>query len=149
MTRDIRHTPKHQSSLDAQPFDTVEEAWFWFIQAQQARIDGARITAGIGAISRPCEPIDILQALDGLYRNRKLTMDHLLVLRHYGRRMLPPDPRRAKEIRGYRMWNEAMAELATVLEEKKIIKKQGMFASWLPRNQSNIVSIDMYREAAE
>ncbi len=23
-------------------------------------------------------------------------MEHMLVLRHYGRRMLPPDPRRAK-----------------------------------------------------
>lgn len=147
MTRD--YTPKHQGTTNAQPFETVEDAWFWFIQAQQARVDGARIAAGVGLIARPCEPIDILQALDGLYRNRKLTMDHLLVLRHYGRRMLPPDPRRAKEIRGYRMWNEAMAELGPVLEAKKIIKKQGPFASWLPRNQTNIVSIDMYREAAE
>ncbi|MDB5490891.1 MAG: hypothetical protein JWO78_740 [Micavibrio sp.] len=147
MTRD--YTPKHQGITNAQPFETVEDAWFWFIQAQQARIDGARIAAGVGMIPRPCEPIDILQALDGIYRNRKLTMEHMLVLRHYGRRMLPPDPRRVKEIRGYRMWNEALAELAPVLEAKKIIKKQGMFAAWLPRNQTNVVSIDMYREAAE
>jgi len=42
-----------------------------------------------------------------------------------------------------------MAELAPVLEAKKIIKKQGMFAAWLPRNQTNVISIDMYREAAE
>lgn len=27
-------------------FENVEEAWFWFIQAQQARNDGARIVAG-------------------------------------------------------------------------------------------------------
>ncbi len=98
MTRD--YTPKHQGITNAQPFETVEDAWFWFIQAQQARIDGARIAAGVGVVPRPCEPIDILQALDGIYRNRKVTMEHMLVLRHFGRRMLPPDPRRAKEIRG-------------------------------------------------
>ena len=148
MPRDTRHTPKHQSSGEsAQPFDSVEQAWFWFIQAQQARVDGARFMAGTGLVPRPCEPIDILQALDGLYRGRKVNMDHLLVMRHYGRRMLPPDPRRAKEIRAYRLWTEGLSALSEVLEEKKIIRPQGMFPAWL--HDRNVVSIDMYREAAE
>ena len=64
------------------PFDSAEEAWFWFIAAQEARNDGARFAAGQAMFPRPCEPIDILKALDCLYRNRRLLRDHLLVLRH-------------------------------------------------------------------
>lgn len=147
MAKDPRHTPKHQTNSPQTPFDSAEQAWFWFIQAQQARIDGARFAAGSGLLPRPCEPIDILQTLDRLYRQRKLTMDHLLVLRHYGRRMLPPDPRRAQEIRGYRLWVEAMEVLSPALEEKKIIRPQGAFSAWFI--DRNVVSMDMYREAAE
>lgn len=147
MGKDNRHTPKHQGNTAVTPFDTVEQVWFWFIQAQQARLDGARFAQGAGLIPRPCEPIDILQALDRLYRARRLAMDHLLVLRHYGRRMLPPDPRRAKEIRSYRLWAEGLSILGEVLEQKKIIRPRGMFAPWF--TDRNIVSIDMFREAVE
>ncbi len=76
------------------PFDTVEEAWFWFILAQQARNEGARITAGQGALIRPCEPVDILKVLDRLYRQRSLSMDHMLVLRHYRQKQHCRKPRR-------------------------------------------------------
>ena len=96
MTKD-KYIPKPTPDRDVQAFDSAEEAWFWFIQAQQARNDGARFTAGNGLIPRPCEPIDILRVLDRLYRHRRLTMEHLLVMRHYGRRQMPPDPRRIKE----------------------------------------------------
>ena len=147
MPRDIRHTPKPTPDTKVQPFDSVEQAWFWFIQAQQARIDGARMAEGLGLIPRPCQPIDILQTLDRLYRQRDVTMDHLLVLRHYGRRMLPPDPRRPKEIRAWRLWTEAFSRLSPVLEKKGIVKPSGIFAPWLL--DRNVVSIDLYREAAE
>jgi hypothetical protein len=147
MPRETRHTPKPVDSLEAVPFDSVEQVWFWFIQAQQARIDGARLSAHVGLIPRPCQPLDILQTLDRLYRTRELSMEHLLVLRHYGRRMLPPDPRRPKEIRAWRLWSEALARLAPVLEQKKIVKPAGPMAAWL--RERNVVSIDSYREAAE
>ncbi len=147
MVIDPRYIPKHQNAADAVPFDSAEQAWFWFIPAQQARVDGARSAPGAGLVIRPCEPLDILQILDRLYRQRKLTMDHLLVLRHYGRRLLPPDPRRAQEIRGYRLWIEAMEQLAPALEAKKIICPQAPFAAWLI--DRNIVSINSFREAAE
>lgn len=147
MVIDPRYIPKHQNAVEPVLFDTAEQAWFWFIQAQQARVDGARASAGAGLVPRPCEPIDILQCLDRLYRQRKLTMDHLLVLRHYGRRMIAPDPRRAQEIRGYRLWIDALGQLGPVLEAKKIIRKQAPFAAWL--TEPNIVSIESYREAAE
>ncbi len=44
---------------DPVPFISVEEAWFWYIAAMQARLDGARIVAGLGREIRPCEPVDI------------------------------------------------------------------------------------------
>ena len=149
MSRDIRHTPKTSANpASAQPFDSVEQAWFWFIQAQQARIDGARLSSHAGLVARPCEPIDILQTLDRLYRGRRLSMDHLLVLRHYGRRMMAPDPRRPKEIRAWRLWSEALSRLTPALEKKGILKPAAPFATWL-RESGNIVSIDAYRGAAE
>lgn len=147
MTKDHRRTPKPQTNCAATPFDSAEEAWFWFIQAQQARIDGAQISRGLSLVARPCEPIDILQAVDRLYRQKDLDMDHLLVLRHYGRRMLPPDPRRAKELRAWRLWSDALSRLSTVLEQKKIICPQGFLAPWI--TDRNIISLERYREAAE
>ncbi len=147
MAKEPRHTPKRQNDAEPTLFDSAEEAWFWFIQAQQARLDGAQAVRGAGLVTRPCEPVDILQVLDRLYRSRSLTMDHLLVLRHYGRRMLPPDPRRGKEIRAYRLWMEAMARLTKSLEEKGIVRPNGPFAPWLVG--LNIVSLDLFREVAE
>ncbi|MGH1378093.1 MAG: hypothetical protein ACRBB3_04660 [Alphaproteobacteria bacterium] len=108
----------------ATPFENAEEAWFWFIAAQQARNDGARITAGDGLLRRPCEPVDILKILDGLCRKRQLLRDHLLVLRHYGRRNMPPERHRVKEARAFYLWEEAMDRLEPAFESKGIITKQ-------------------------
>lgn len=112
------------------PFENAEEAWFWFITAQQARNDGARFTAGGGLLQRPCEPVDILKVLDGLHRKRCLKRDHLLVLRHYGRRNMPPERRRQKEARAFYLWEEALERMTPVLERKGIIKKQ----SWVTKH---------------
>ncbi len=109
---------------NAEPFSCVEEVWFWFIQANEAKNEGARITAGAGLFARPCEPLDILKILDGLYRNRVLKRDHFLVLRHYGRRMLAPDPRRIKEVRAAKLWAEAIAALEPVMVRKGLVQKQ-------------------------
>lgn len=114
-------------------FESAEEAWFWFIDAQGARNDGARFTAGLGIAIRPCEPVDILKILDRLYRQRMLRRDHFLVLRHYGRRMIPPDQRRTKEIRAYKLWKEAMEKLTPVLERKGIISSQNWAARCYPQ----------------
>jgi len=112
------------SNVEAEPFHSVEDAWFWFIQAQAAKNDGARIIAGKSMVSRPCEPLDILKVLDRLYRQRRLLRDHLLVLRHYGRRQYAPDPRRVKEQRAYEVWREALERLELALMQKGIVQKK-------------------------
>jgi len=90
------HMSGTESDIKTVPFESAQEAWFWFINAQQARNDGARFVAGCSKIPRPCEPLDILKIVDRLHRTRRLQRDHLLVLRHYGRRQMAPDPRRAQ-----------------------------------------------------
>jgi hypothetical protein len=112
---------KHEDCEGCVPFESVEEVWFWFITAQQARNDGARYVEGAGSIRQPCEPIDILKVLDSLYRKRRFLRDHLLVLRHYGRRCMAPDPRRVKEKRAHHLWCEAFELIGPVLQEKGII----------------------------
>ena len=112
---------------DATPFDSAEEAWFWFINAQDAKNDGAKYVAGAGLYKRPCEPVEILNVLDRLYRKRRLQRDHLLVLRHYGRRHIAPDRYRAQEVRAYHLWKEAMGRIEDVLIAKGIVARRSHF----------------------
>ncbi len=119
-----RYTPRYQTDLETTPFDTAEEAWFWFLQAQTAKAEGARLSAGVSALSRPCEPLDIFRVMEHLYRQRRLLMDHLLVLRHYGRRLMAPDPRRPKEHRAYKIWVEAFDRLEDPLISKGIVARK-------------------------
>lgn len=118
-----------QSLQDAVPFSCAEEAWFWFVQAQIARNEGAKIKSGVGAFMRPCEPVDILAALERLYRARRVLMDHILVLRHYGQRMIPPDPRVHKEMRAHQLWHEGLDRLEDVLISKGIVQKPNWVAA--------------------
>ena len=120
------HAGNRQKSLDfdedSVPFVSTEEAWFWFVQAQEARSSGARIVAGRGTVPRPCEPLDMMREIDRLYRQRKLIRDHLHVLVHYGKRLMAPDPERRLECRAASLWREALAFLDPVLREKGIVR---------------------------
>lgn len=107
---------------NAEPFLCAQDAWFWFIDAQEARNAGARLVKGMRRRERPCEPVDILNVLDRLYRARKVQRDHLLVLRHYGRRKMAPDARRAKEKRAAFLWGQAMQVLEVALIDKGIVE---------------------------
>jgi hypothetical protein len=113
---------KSQDGVQTYPFENAEEVWFWFIQAQEAKNEGARFTAGMSLMPRPCEPSDILMILDRLYRNRRLLRDHLLVLRHYGRRQMAPDSRRVKEALAHTLWHEALERIEPVLIKKGILR---------------------------
>lgn len=124
MNREKSSKSEGYTKTNTVPFRDAEEAWFWMVAAQEARADGARYAAGQGLYPRPCEPIDILKVVDRLYRTRRLVRDHLLVLRHYGRRHLPPDPHRVKEARAYHLWSEALERIGVVLEKKGIVEPQ-------------------------
>lgn len=117
-----RRTPNPVRDHQTVPFTTAEEVWFWFIDANQARLEGARFSAAQGGVRRPCEPVDILRIVDRLYRGRRLVMDHLRVLRYYGVRRMPPESWRANEARAATLWAEAMRTLEPVLVSKKIMR---------------------------
>ena len=104
------------------PFGSAEEAWFWSVQAQEARAEGARCVAGRGQVQRPCEPFDVMRAVDRLYRQRCLVRDHLHVLVHYGRRSMPPDPDRFREQRASVLWREAFDHIGPLLRDKGIVQ---------------------------
>lgn len=116
------HAPAQTSHQTCVKFSSPEELWFWFIEANQARLDGARYTAARGNVRRPCEPVDVLRILDRLYRTRRLMMDHLRVLRFYGVRQMPPEGWRPSEARAATLWREAMRALEPVLIAKEILK---------------------------
>lgn len=120
-SRNSRLAPPHPvvpANAPGEPFTSAEDAWFWFMQAQEAKAAGARVVAGLGLVQRPCEPIDIYRIVDQLYRARKLLRDHLLVMTHYGRRLTPPDPARDREARAAALWEEAFDHLAPALRRK-------------------------------
>ncbi len=103
------------------PFGGPADAWFWFMQCHMAREDGARIGKGRGGVPRPCEPIDVIRVIDRLFRQRRLLRDHICVLAHYGRRLLPPDPTRPREQRAYGLWIEALERIDPVMRRKGIV----------------------------
>jgi hypothetical protein len=104
----------------ARPFATVEEAWFWTVAALTARAAGARIVAGLG-IPRPCEPDDVVRCLDRLYRQRRIDIAHVKVLKEFGDRGAPPDPRHPGDRAALRLWREALGRLEWPLAIKGIV----------------------------
>ncbi|MEM1093590.1 MAG: hypothetical protein AAGJ10_03220, partial [Bacteroidota bacterium] len=110
--------------------------WFWFVQVQSAKAEGARLRSDASAIKRPCETNDILKIVDRLYRQRRLMRDHLKVLHHYGVRMMAPDKRRVKEMRAFDLWQEAMGRIEPILIRKGIVCNENRFLNSQPRNDS-------------
>jgi hypothetical protein len=104
-----------------QRFSSAEEAWFWTMAALQARREGARYTANLGAVVRPCEPDDVVKCLDTLYRRRRIDLEHARVLRRWGERRAAPSPTHQFERGDWRLWREAMDRLDWPLRVKGIV----------------------------
>lgn len=122
-TRPVPHptpVPLRAATLPT-PFVNAEEAWFWTMAALVARWDGARIVAGRGLVSRPCEPDDVVRCLDRLYRQRRVDVAHARILRLWGERGTAPDPRAPREAGDHRLWKEALDRLEWPLRVKGIV----------------------------
>lgn len=110
-----RHLPP------SQPFANAEEAWLWTMAALIARREGARFSANKGAVTRPCDPDDIVRCLDTLYRQRRVDLAHARILRIWGERQIPPSRSIAAEKHDRRLWDEALQRLEWPLRVKGII----------------------------
>lgn len=117
-----KKAPKPVTAEAGVPFDSAEEAWFWAAQCMMARRDGARILAGLGLVTRPCEPEDVLATVERLRRQGPLTRHHLRILCDFGQRLLAPDTRNRGEERAARLWDEALDMCATVWRRKGIVR---------------------------
>jgi hypothetical protein len=115
------HAPRFAPLKRAEPFSSAEEAWFWTMAALVARRDGARIKAGLGTVLRPCEPDDVVKCLDRLYRQRRIELAHARILRLWGERGTPPDPRIPRERGDASLWREAISRLEWPLRVKGIV----------------------------
>ena len=104
-----------------QPFRDAEEAWLWTMSALVARREGARYSANKGAVSRPCEPDDVVKCLDALYRQRRIDLAHARILRIWGERGTAPNPAYPLERSDWRLWREALDRLEWPLRVKGIV----------------------------
>jgi hypothetical protein len=102
-----------------QPFRSAQAAWFWCMGIIQARRDGAGAT--FGHQRRICEPDDIVQALDRLYRQRRIELAHVRILRIWGERGQAPDEAVPAERGDARLWREAMRHLDHALRGRGIV----------------------------
>lgn len=117
-----KRAPKPVSGEHGDPFTSAEEAWFWAAAALMARSDGARIVAGLGLVPRPCEPEDLLKAVETLYARGRLARAHIDTLIDFGKRLVAPDSRNRTEARAARLWDEALDRLSTVWRAKGIVE---------------------------
>ncbi len=101
-------------------FPDAEQAWFWTLQALAARRDGTHHHGG-GATMRPCDPDDVIRALDQLYRQRRIDLLHARILRIWGERGVAPSALHPREAGDARIWREAMDRLAAKLRARGII----------------------------
>ncbi len=107
-------------SSRAVPFRRAEEAWFWAMAALAARRAGARRGAG-DAVVRPCEPDDVVNCLDRLYRSDQISPMELRALVRWGERQMAPSRQHQTEQEDARLWRSALDRLECPLRLKGIV----------------------------
>ncbi len=122
MVARCRYTPKKQSQAPSVPFHDAEEAWFWFMRSQRARLEGAKMRSNEADIVRPCDPDDMYCSVMKLVRANILGRYHLKVLAHFGINECAPDPRIREQQRASFLWDEALDRLTTILRKKGIVE---------------------------
>lgn len=116
----LGNKPKPDNAPQLVPYLSGEEAFFGMAESQRYAATGSRPN-GSGVI-RTGSAMDIQNCIESLYRKSKLSMDHILVLRHYGIRGLKPDETRPKEYKAAQLWKEAMAVIDTELRDRGIVR---------------------------
>ncbi|MEG3618985.1 hypothetical protein V5T82_11010 [Magnetovibrio sp. PR-2] len=105
-------------------FGSAEEAWFWFIRSERARMEGARLSRDASDTTRPCEPDDIYRAVMRLHQKRVIGRHHLKTLARFGWRECPPDSRVRQEQYDVQLWDDALDRLTTELKAKGIVEHE-------------------------
>lgn len=98
------------------PFACAEAAWFWTASCLRARQE-ATTAPGPG----PCRPEDVVKCLDALYRQRRVELLHVRILRIWGWRGVAPNPAWARERCDWRLWHEALGRMEWPLRVRGIV----------------------------
>lgn len=104
--------------MKTKPFHSAESAFFWFIRSRESMRPASHNKS---VECRPCEPADILRAIERLLRDQTLNRQHYEVLNEYGNKGCPPREDFNEEISAYRLWTEAMHRLEVALRERGIV----------------------------
>ena len=116
------YVPGPEEKVLTTPFESAEEAWFWFVRCQRIRREGGSFRhASTASLERPCDPDDIYRSAIRLVNEKILHRQHLTVLGTFGLLGRPPDPRRDDEDRAACLWQEALEGLTGILRSKHII----------------------------
>ena len=106
------------------PFADAAQAWFWTLAALAARRDGTG--SGGAGTPRPCDPDDVIRALDLLYRRGGISLAHAHALRRWGERGIAPVAGVAVERADAELWTEALDRLEGILCLKGIVAPAGI-----------------------
>ena len=85
------------------------------------RLAGGNTRADMAETARPCEPDDLLVAVERLARRGTIGPAHVRTLFTFGRRLAPPDERQPAEQHAARLWDEALDRLTGPWREKGIV----------------------------
>jgi hypothetical protein len=117
-----RYDSRMEEKAPATPFESAEEAWFWFVRCQRMRREGGTFRrVSTASLQRPCDPDDIYRVVIRMMNEGILQREHLTILGTFGLLERPPDPRQDDEERAARVWQEAIESLAHTLRAKGII----------------------------
>lgn len=106
-----------RAAMGAAPFASAEAAWFWTAACLRAQQEPGRPRPDPG----PCRPDDVVKCLDALYRNRRVELLHVRILRLWGWRGVAPNPAWARERCDWRLWREALDRLDGKLRARGIV----------------------------
>ena len=98
------------------PFASAKAAWFWTAASLRARQE-ASTSPGPG----PCRPEDVVKCLDMLYRQRRIELLHVRIMRIWGWRGVAPNPAWTGQRCDARLWHEALGRLEWPLRVRGII----------------------------
>ena len=113
-----RIVPKSHPMPPTQPFDTAEEAWWWFVRCHVVRREGGRFQRSALSFGRPCEPDDIYRWVRALARAGRIGPPHLDFLERNGLPGHAPDDRNMAQAADCRRWGEALRQLEAVLRSR-------------------------------
>jgi len=115
----------HTDNRDTTPFESAEEAWFWYCLCEQLGFERAKGQGG--KIARPCESSDIFLAVKRLLHNGSLRPEHIRILQKYGFEQAPPHINFGATQKICHLWQEAMSYLDSILKPKGIVRSFFLF----------------------